>query len=417
MSRCIIEKPRAIILGGTIAHAFLTKQLQARGYYTILIDFNSTPPAADVADMHICESTLDRHKVLAIAKAWTVDLVISGCVDQANVTACYVAEKLKLPAPYSYRTSLRVTNKILMKRGMEKANIPTAKYQVLTGQKSVLFDLDQFPKMVKPADSNGSKGVRKVNTQQELEQSVAEACSISKIQKAIVEDFNSGAEVSAYFYLKDAEAELLYVKRKVAPNSTGTETHNSFISMGPEEMPVELVVKLITVANQISNEFNLENTPLLVQLNIDGTDLKVIEFAPRVGGGLAFREILMLTGFDMISAVIDSYLNNDVDVNFVSPAKNEKVSIIHCYGDGGKFDKITGLEKLKDAGIVEEFYIFKKPGDLLYKNNLASKNRVFGIMILADSTAALQKKIKIAMSSLSIITKDGRDVLNRSWSN
>ena len=84
--------------------------------------------------MHICESTLDQHKVLDIAKAWKVDIVISGCVDQANVTACYVAEKLNLPAPYSYRTSLRVTNKILMKRGMEKANIPTAKYQVLTGQ-------------------------------------------------------------------------------------------------------------------------------------------------------------------------------------------------------------------------------------------------------------------------------------------
>lgn len=412
----MIEKPKAIILGGTIAHAFLIKQLQARGYFTILIDFNSAPPAADVADMHICESTLDQHKVLDIAKAWTVDIVISGCVDQANVTACYVAEKLNLPAPYSYRTSLRVTNKILMKRGMEKANIPTAKYQVLTGQESVLFDVDQFPKMVKPTDSNGSKGVRKANTQQELEQSVSEACSISKSQKAIVEDFNAGAEVSAYFYLKDAEATLLYTKGKVAPNSTGTETHNSFISIGPEEMPAELVAKLITVANQISNEFNLKNTPLLVQLNIDGTDMKVIEFAPRVGGGLAFREILMLTGFDMISAVIDSYLNNEVDLNFVSPAKNKKVSIVHCYGDGGIFDKITGLEKLKDAGIVEEFYIFKKKGDLLYRDNLASKNRVFGMMLVAESVAALQKKIKIAMDNISIISDDGRDVLNRSWS-
>ena len=49
-------------------------------------------------------------------------------------------------------------------------------------------------------------------------------------------------------------------------------------------MPAELVAKLITVANQISNEFNLKNTPLLVQLNIDGTDMKVIEFYPRRWG-------------------------------------------------------------------------------------------------------------------------------------
>ena len=42
----MIEKPKAIILGGTIAHAFLIKQLQARGYFTILIDFQFGPASS-----------------------------------------------------------------------------------------------------------------------------------------------------------------------------------------------------------------------------------------------------------------------------------------------------------------------------------------------------------------------------------
>ena len=415
MSHLVTSQPKAIVLGGTIAHTFLIKQLKDRGYFVILVDFNSSPPAADVADIHIKESTLDRRAVLIIAKEWEVEIVISGCVDQANVTACYVAEKLNLTAPYSYLTSLRVTDKILMKQGMTASGIPTASYEIVTNNQSLSLERNEFPKIVKPSDSNGSKGVRKVNTNQELSEAISNACGISRAQKAIVEDFNSGSEVNAYFYLKNSKPVLLYVKGKLANDGNEIEGLNSFMSIGPEKIAPEIEFQLIEIAKKISIEFDLKNTPLLVQLNIDDVDIKVIEFAPRVGGGLAFREILKLTGFDMISAVIDSYLNLSVDLNFLTPNEDEKLSIIHCYGDNGTFDKVTGLQELKDSGFVEEFYIYKKPGDVLHENNLASNNRVFGMMIVAENTASLHEKIRTAMRRVSIISKDGREVLTCPW--
>ena len=127
-----MDKRVAIVLGGTVPHKYLINNLKERGFYTILIDYYSNPPAKTDADEHIQESTLDKEKVLEIAKNRNASLVISGCVDQANVTACYVSEKIGLHVPYSYETALRVTDKKLMKEGMVKAGIPTANYQLVT---------------------------------------------------------------------------------------------------------------------------------------------------------------------------------------------------------------------------------------------------------------------------------------------
>ena len=101
----------ALVLGGTVPHMELILQLKNRGYYTILIDYLENPPAADAADEHIVESTLDKEKVLEIAVERKVELVISGCVDQANISACYAMEKLGKYVPYSYEIARKVTNK------------------------------------------------------------------------------------------------------------------------------------------------------------------------------------------------------------------------------------------------------------------------------------------------------------------
>ena len=116
MDKNLHNKPVAVVLGGTFPHITLVENLRQRGYYTILVDYYDNPPAKASADEHLQESTLDKKKVLDIARSRNAELVISACIDQANVTACYVADKLGLPAPYSYETALRVTNKILNER-------------------------------------------------------------------------------------------------------------------------------------------------------------------------------------------------------------------------------------------------------------------------------------------------------------
>ena len=146
----MIDQDKVIVLGGTFPHITLVSKLKSRGYYVILIDYLNHPPAKAEADLHIQESTLDKKKVLQIAKKYEVKLVISTCIDQANVTACYVSEALGLPRPYSYDKSLEVTNKLKMKQKMIDNNINTSKFQEVTSFEDLQIHQLNFPLIVKP---------------------------------------------------------------------------------------------------------------------------------------------------------------------------------------------------------------------------------------------------------------------------
>ena len=406
------EKPIAIVLGGTVPHFHLIRALQKRGFYVILIDYHENPPASLAADTHIQESTMDREAVLNVAKETSASLVISGCVDQANVTACYVAEELSLPAPYSYQTALRVTDKALMKEGLVNGGVPTALHEVVTLEDISRYSCGSFPKVVKPCDCNGSKGVRKVHSQRELMAALEEGCMLSRSGKALVENFNEGIEVNGYYFIARTDISELYIKRKSLPLKTGLEALQSFISIGPETISSVARSNLASAVAKIAIEFGLENTPLLVQANIDNDDVKVIEFAPRVGGGLAFREIQIMTGFDLISAVIDSYLHQDVDVANITKPK-DLVSVVHLYASEGKLGRVEGMEKLLKNGVVEEFHVHKTPGMSLSCDDLASRNRVMGAILRATSVRHLDSKLQQMVKGLRILSNDGRDVFNR----
>ncbi|MCG6656341.1 ATP-grasp domain-containing protein [Halomonas campisalis] len=409
----MMNKPVAIVLGGTIPHKFLIENLRDRGYQTILVDYYENPPAAPSADRHIRESTLDLDAVLDIARHENASLVISGCVDQANVTACYVAEQLGLPAPYSYETSLRVTDKALMKAGMLHAGVPTASYDIVTADQVSSFPCcEHFPKVVKPCDCNGSKGVRKVDNDKELKAALKAACEFSRAGKAIVEDFNHGFEVSGYFFIGSDEVSEIHIKRKSLPSRQGSEALQSFMSIGPEILPESTKINFNNAVKKIAQGFGLKNTPILVQANIDGENIKVIEFAPRVSGGLVFREIKILTSFDLIDAVIDSYLGNEVDTSFVKEPF-EKVSVVHLYGTGGIFDHVEGMESLLEDGTVEDFFLHKTPGMPMSCDDLASRNRVMGLIVKFNEPSDLDLKISATLLRLKVVSKCGEDVLRR----
>ena len=122
------KTPVAVVLGGTAPHCVLIDNLRARGYRTVLVDYYADPPARAHADLHVQESTLDKDAVVRVAREVGADLVIATCVDQANTIACYAAEQLGLPRPYSYATARVIADKTLMKDKLVENGLPTARH-------------------------------------------------------------------------------------------------------------------------------------------------------------------------------------------------------------------------------------------------------------------------------------------------
>lgn len=404
------NKQVAVILGGTFPHISLIEKLKERGYYTILIDYFKNPPAKQYAHEHIQASTLDKDVVLNLSKEKKASLVISAYIDQANVTACYVAEKLNLPHPYSYETSLNVTNKLLMKDIMIKNNIPTSKFKVISN----INECDEidliYPLIVKPSDSNSSKGVRKANSLIELKQFAKKAFEVSRNNKVIIEEYKIGNEVGIDCYISKGKATVLISKerRKIPVNINQNEQIYGCIwpinINNVDYKPYERIAEMIAKA------FSLDNTPLMIQAIENNDEINVIEFGARFGGGESFRIIQLSTGFDTTSAVIDSYLGNNVIVKLNNPKFYYADNFI--YSTEGTFKEIIGFDNLIKDNTIEYINAYKTNGTLI-NNELSSNNRVGVFTVKAKDKLSLMKKIDKVINIINVIDVNGCFIMHK----
>jgi len=404
------EKPKAIVLGGTSPHIELIKNLKNRGYYTILVDYYENPPAKESADKHIQESTLDREKVLEIARKYQAALVISACVDQANVTACYVAEKMDLPRPYSYDTALSVSIKANMKKMMSDHDIPTSAYQYVSDFDELNLAALSFPLIVKPANSAGSAGGKKVINERNLRKYLNQALTISRTNKAIVEEFKEGKELSVYAFVSQGKASILMMEERVSIIDGEEDVLKCIATLAPARISEKAIATVQNICDQIAVAYNLENTPLHVQVLVDGDTVNTIEFAPRAGGGFSYQTIQQNTGFDMIDASIDSFLNEPVVVEFHKPS--HKVAIVLLYGKPGIFGKIELDQSLMDDQIIQDYHYHKTRG-MKIGNEKASSARIGAVLVKSESWDGLRCKIKTAGDKIEAFDTDNNPILRK----
>lgn len=407
----------AIILGGTIPHCELIRQLRARGYYTVLIDYYDNPPAKVFADLHIQESTLDEEKVLAVAEQFNAELTISGCVDQANKTACYVLERMGRHSPYSYQKASEITAKSYMKRVMIDNDIPTANFVSVeqTIDHRIVDDLESFglhyPVIVKPTDSNSANGVKKSQNKEELARYLSEALEISRTSRAIVEEYLTGVEISAYCYIYRHKAKLLMTAERICVTEGDNRIIRNYSTIAPARISKSASINAERIAERIALACDIDNTPFFFQGMVRGDDVKVIEFAPRVAGGISFKTIKDNTGFDSIGAVIDSYLGIEPPIDsWHEPEYIYTANTLYAYNC--VFNHIEGVEELIAQGIIVDLFLAKTPG-MIVDDHSDSSSRVGLFTVRGKEIEEVLRKLRIAFDTLKVIDDKGNDVLRR----
>ena len=402
-----MDKPIALVLGGTVPHKLLVEKLHERGYYVVLVDYLTNPPAKELAEEHILASTLDKERVLEIAKAKNASLVISTCIDQANSVCCYVAEKLNLPRPYSYETSLLVTNKGLMKKRMKEFDVPSSSFILTKNVVDIDWNQVSFPCVVKPVDCNSSKGVHRADSFEEAKSYVEEAIQLSQTNEAIIEDFCPGDEIQVDCVALENDADVVMTRSKVKMAFGEGAVLNSVGSIVPAQIPERFLPRLKVIAQNIARGFGLHNTPFFYQAIVSGDKINVLELAPRVGGGLSYYMIKNFVGFDAVEATIDSFLGKPVNMSYHLPDRVYRSCLL--YAKPCIFDHVEGVRELKANGIIKEFFITKEKGDVI-DGDMRSTNRVVSFIVEATDLNELQNHVSLCLDRVKVIDCEGHDV-------
>lgn len=398
----------AIVLGGTAPHGELIKELKKRGYRTVLIDYFDDPPAAKFADRHYKDSAMDFDAVLRIAKKENAEVILSSCLDQQMNIAMKVAEALDLKRPFSSEMAAIVTNKRLMKRIMIDNGIPTAKFAVVDKQ-SDLNEL-HFDSMiiVKPDASSGSAGVAKImwcpENMDQIRAAVDKACTFGLTGKAIIEEFIQGSEMSIHGYVKDGKARLLFGTCRTCAIS---ERMNKLLyNLYLPKLKDSLEEKLQKIADQIIAVFELpDQVPLFLQVIVRDDDVYVLEFSPRLAGGISTFVAKEYADFDFFSLSIDSYLGNQHD--FEEDASLKKyVCCLPMYAREGYFRKLENIDALLADGTIRSYVLLKNEGEKVNVNK-PSSSLVVKYILDADSAEECYEKIMKVNAEADILDTDG----------
>jgi carbamoyl-phosphate synthase large subunit len=193
-----------MILGAGRCQVPIIKQAQQMGFETIAVSIGGDYPGLSVADKSYEVDVREKEKILEIARQERICGILTDQTDIPVPSVAYVAEEMGLPG-IGCDCALRFTNKYKMRQFCEEIGIPVPRYFLASSLSEAREQAQHlgFPFMVKPVDSQGSRGVTKVNHLDELEGKFQNAMSYSASGHAILERFLPWMEIVVQGFVSD----------------------------------------------------------------------------------------------------------------------------------------------------------------------------------------------------------------------
>lgn len=300
------ERPRFLILGASILQIPLILRAKDMGFEVGVVDMDPKAPGAELADHFFCVSTNAIDDVLQLAHEFSPAGIATMATDMPMRTVAKVAHALDLPGPYE--ESVRVsTDKVLMAEVLTAGNVPMPWFTVITKDdfesNPISVAAEDFPVIVKPSDSSGSRGVSLVHTQADLTGAVKRAFGFGSGTSVLVEEYLDGPEVSVEVLCFDGHARVIAVTDKT---TTGDPYFVEMAHRQPSQLPRDTLVAVEQLAIATCETLAFNNCAGHVEIRATSSGPKVIEVGSRLGGDFITSHLTPIsTGTDMISALID----------------------------------------------------------------------------------------------------------------
>lgn len=354
---------KILLLGGSRYILPVIESIHNLGYYAITCDYLPDNIAHKYSDEYHNVSIIDKEAVLELAKKLKIDGVMSFACDPGVVTAAYVAEKMGLPHSGSYESISILQNKGRFRKFLADNgfNVPNARGY--SKKEDALKDVDFFnwPVIVKPTDSAGSKGVTKVETPEKLESSIDYALSFSHSNEFIIEDFLEKVGHSSDTDSFSVDGELKFVSfsaQRFDENCENPYTPSAYswpatISQENQKELTSEIQRLLKLLDMKTSIYNIE-----VRECTNGKAY-IMECSPRGGGNRLAEMVRYATGVDMVTNAVRAAVGDEIVEIEQKPYNGFWAEIILHSDKKGVFDSLEISKEIEDNIIEKDLWITK----------------------------------------------------------
>jgi carbamoyl-phosphate synthase large subunit len=350
------------ILGGGQWQVPTILRARAMGYRVLVTDMYRDRPGYAVADEHEVVDITDLDGTLAVARRHRIEGIVCDTTDVGVPTAAFVAEKMGLPG-IGYETALRFTNKYLMRYAIAKAGLRSLRFLQVQSRDELTAAADHigFPLVVKPVDSQSSRGVHRVDRFEQLEPFFEDARRFSRQRCVLLEEFLPGIEATVegmcvqgkYYTLAISDKGRYRHRPEVACRLTYP---GAFSALALERLRIlnEAVVKVLGLRNGVTH----------AEYMVNSDQVQLVEIAARGGGSRVYSHIAPhVSGID----VVGTYLRFVMGDNLTQPGnpRNRAANLEFLDLPGGLVKAIHGLEETRQLPGISEVLLEFNVGDRL----------------------------------------------------
>lgn len=365
MQKCGLKT--VMILGANDGQLPMINICKEKGYRTITVSPKGEYPGFQVADKSVFMDTRDMENILKCAIDEDIDAIVTDQTDVAVESVAYVAEKMGLTG-IGIETAERFVNKYEMRKAAKAAGINVPEFDQATSVEEAIRIADKigYPVIMKPVDSSGSRGVRKVDSLLDIKENFENTKSKSKRGIVIVEKFIAGKEYLADGFAMDYKYVTLDVGEKEFFDVPNIYVSKMCMFSSAALTESDRVMAMVKETNDsLINAFKLSFGITHAEYIYSEAEDKVylVECAARGGGVFLSSDITPnASGFNTNEALIEYITEGTKKI----PQEKEllkKVSGWVCFSfPDGVISEISGVEETKniegvDKVILDKIYV------------------------------------------------------------
>ena len=236
---------------------------------------------------------------------------------------------------------------------------------------------------MKPVDSSGSKGVVKIDKEENISEYFKNALNFSRCKRIIVEEFieGKGAQLHGDAFIYNNKIEFIYLGDHHFDSSI-----NNLVPISttfPSKHSSEDITRVEYEVQKFISKVGFKQGGINIEARISARDGKVylIEVGPRNGGNFTPIIIQYASGYNFMDSYLDSVLGEEYKQQ--QPKKDGYFAymIIHSKNDG-ILKRIEISEDLNSK--VIERYDYAKPGNEI--KSFRGANSAIGVMLVKFSS-------------------------------
>ena len=359
-----MENKRLMILGTNEYQNPVILRAKELGYETHVYGLQRGEIGEKTADVFHAVDVCDYEKMWEEVERLNPCGIVSICSELVMHTMNYLLRRRGIPCNSEWTEKIS-TDKYLMRKAMKEGGVDSPNFMLVT-DKMTMQDIREasaefsYPLICKPVDLSSSRGVCKIENQDELKDALDYALEWSKKKEVILEEFIEGSEYSGESIAYQGRYKLLAVTEK---HTTGAP---HFVETGhrqPAPLAPVMFEKIEQTLYKAFAAMRIEYGAIHPEFRItkDGK-IYFMEIATRMGGDCIGTDLTPLSsGYDFMGMVINICQGTAPDFTKIREPKLAENHYIMTQADLDEFERVKREEPNTIWRVSEIKTISNKP--------------------------------------------------------